>query len=214
MDILVWADFHCPYCYIGKARMKKALKEAGFPEARLRLRTYLLNPEASEREGESLNEYSISQYGAKPEKVYAQNARLEAEGRELGLVLDLKGARYANMTDAHRLFHYAKTLGRGEAFFDLAQQALFTKGALLSDRETLLSLAERAGIPGAQAADALSGDRFKAEVAADYKEGLDQAIDYIPYFVFGNGAHLSGDRTYAEYLSAIRKHLGEARHEG
>jgi len=148
LDILVWADFHCPYCYIGKARMKKALKEAGFPEARLRLRTYLLNPEASEREGESLNEYSISQYGAKPEKVYAQNARLEAEGRELGLVLDLKGARYANMTDAHRLFHYAKTLGRGEAFFDLAQQALFTKGALLSDRETLLSLAERAGIPG------------------------------------------------------------------
>ncbi len=208
MDIRVWADFHCPYCYIGKARMKKALREAGVSGARLFLRTYLLNPEASEREGESLNEYSINQYGAKPEKVYANNARLEAEARELGLGMDLKSARYANMTDAHRLFHHAKTRGLGEAFFDLAQQALFTRGALLSDRETLLTLAQQAGVPRDEAWDALTGDRYKAEVVADYKEGLDRAIDYIPYYVFGDGSHFSGDRSDAEYLSAVEKHLG------
>jgi predicted DsbA family dithiol-disulfide isomerase len=182
-DIQVWADFQCPFCYIGKKKLWMALQVLGIPDARVTVRSFLLDPYPTEENGISLLEYVAGQYADEEETVREGFRLREEEGREIGLHMDMLKARYSDTRDAHRLFQFAKTRGLGSAFFDRAQRALFEEGLLLSDPEVLLRLAQETGLGRREAREVLGSDLYHAENGADDREARAMNIDYVPYYI-------------------------------
>ena len=209
MEIQVWADFHCPYCYIGKARFMKALEQLGRDtQVAVVPRSFLLNPKKDRPEGLPLAEHVKMDYDRKLEDILKNFRGLDAQGRELGLPMSMDQAHYASMMDAHRLMQYARTKDLGNEFFKAAQEALFARGAILSDRDTLITIARDIGLEEADAAAVLDSDRFRAEVLADDAAARRMNIDYVPYYLTAGGYHFSGDLDMATY----QQHLEQAFH--
>ena len=205
MDIQVWADFQCPYCMIGKKRLRKALEELGITDAQMSMHSYLLSPEPIGSKGESLLKHVVDEYESTQDKVERNFKRLEEEGRQLGLEMRISEGKTADAWDAHRLFQYAKTLGLGCRFFDRVQEALFTEGLLISDHDVLLRLAQDAGLPGSEARAVLKDSkRFLDAVQADYSKALEMNIDYVPYYMVGGEYLFSGDLTMAQYKDGLK----------
>lgn len=204
MDIQVWADFRCPYCYIGKQRLRNALKELGIA-AQIHVRSYLLNAVDNAPAGQPLFEYSAAEYGRDISRVLENFRDVQAQARELGLPINMEKTRYAFMVDAHRLLQYARTLGLDERFFETAQRAFFADAAVLSDHDTLLRIAGEAGLDLNAARAVLQSDRFHHEVMADYNEALQIPVDLVPYYVVDGTLRFSGDLSDEDYASHLKQ---------
>lgn len=204
MDIQLFTDFRCPYCYIGKKRLRKALLELGVT-ARVHLRSYLLNAVDNAPAGQPLSAYVAAEYGKDIGSVLENFKDVQAQARELGLPINMERTRYAFLMDAHRVLQYAGTVGLSEAFMDAAQRAFFGEGAVLSDHKTLLRLAGEAGLDLKTTRAVLQGERFHEAVMADYNEALGMPLDYVPYYIVEGKWHFSGDLSYNEYLSRIKE---------
>jgi len=202
-DIQVWADFQCPFCYIGKKKLLMALETLGISDAMVTVRSILLDPYPAEENGILLLEYVLGQYADDEESVKEGFRLREEEGCEAGLHMDMLKARYSDTRDAHRLFQFAKTRGLGSAFFDRAQRALFEEGLLLSDPEVLLRLAQETGLGRREAREVLNSGLFQTETEADDFEARKMDIDYVPYFILNGIRHFSGDLTIQEYLDEL-----------
>lgn len=202
-DIQVWADFQCPFCYIGKKKLWMALQALGIPDARVTVCSFLLNPYPTEENGIPLLEYVAGQYADEEETVREGFRLREEEGREIGLHIDMLKARYSDTRDAHRLFQFAKTRGLGSAFFDRAQRALFEEGLLLSDPEVLIQLSQEVGLGRQEAREVLNSGQFLAETEADDLEARAMDIDYVPYYILNGVRHFSGDLSMQEYLDEL-----------
>ena len=206
MEIQVWADFHCPYCYIGKARFLQVLQDLGLEgRARIIPRSFLLNPKKDRPDGLSLLEHVQREYGTPEDRILENFKGLEAQAARLGLPMDMGKARYADMMDAHRLLQYAKTQGLGEEFFRKAQEALFAHGAVLSERDTLLQIAADTGLHRDAVQEVLDSGRFREEVLAEDRTAREMNIDYVPYYVVDQAHHFSGDLDREEYERHLKQ---------
>ena len=204
MDIQVWADFHCPYCMIGKQRLYRALETLQI-NARVTTRSFLLNPDSLEPEGLPMAEHVQLEYGGEIPRILEDFEQLDAQARADGLDMKMGQSRWANMMDAHRLFQFAQEMGLGNPFFERAQQALFRDGLVLSNLEVLLRLAEETGLDRREAAAVLSSGQFRGEVLADDAVARRMVIDFVPYFVVDGKYHFSGDLSFQDYLDALHQ---------
>ena len=204
MDIQVWADFHCPYCMIGKQRLFRALETLKI-DARVTTRSFLLNPDSLEPEGLPMAEHVQLEYGGGIPQILEDFDKLDAQAKADGLDMKMGQSRWANMMDAHRLFQFAQKKGLGNPFFERAQQALFRDGLVLSNPEVLLRLAEETGLDRREAAAVLSSGQFRGEVLADDAVARRMVIDFVPYFVVDGKYHFSGDLSFQDYLEALRQ---------
>lgn len=206
MKIDVWVDFHCPYCMIVKQRMNNAFEELKL-DADVCLRSFLLNPEQDRPNGLAMAEHVAKEYGGEPAEAAKGFKALDEQAAALGIFMDMERSKYAYMIDAHRLLQYANTQGKGKAFYDLAQRALFGKFLVLSEHAVLLDLAERAGLDVNEARDVLKSERFREDVLYDDARAREMVIDYVPYFVVDGRYRFSGDLTYEE----VKGHLSKAK---
>ncbi|NLX82299.1 MAG: DsbA family oxidoreductase [Clostridiales bacterium] len=206
MRIEVWADFHCPYCFIGKARLFEALGQLGLVEAAEVIpRSFLLNKDSDKPDGLSIAEHVKMEYGKQIDEVLKGFKALEEIAKGDGLMLDMVNARYANMMDAHRLLQYAKTQGVGNEFFRRAQEMEFMQGVILSDHEVLVRAANDVGLHERDARAVLSSGQFRQEVLADDAIARQMNIDYVPYYLVDGTQHFSGDLSQKDYLDALVK---------
>lgn len=205
MNIQVWADYHCPYCYLGKRRLEKALETLGVTDYNLSVRSFLLDPQSDSPDGLPLTDHVMKGYDRSREKVMENFRGLEKQGQQLGLLIDMEHAHFAHTQDAHRLHHFASQAGLGNAFFDAAQKALFGEAAILSDPEVLLRIAEQVGLKRQEAAGVLSSDAFHDVLSAQDQEARRMNIDYVPYYIVNGQHHFSGDLSMDDYLTHLNK---------
>lgn len=205
MEIQFWADFECPHCFLGNHRLHRAMNILGIKDIKITKRSYLLNPRQDLPDGLPMDQVYKQRYGGETPDILASFDRLEARALTEGLRLDLHGARWAYMMDAHRLLHFAGSRGLGNQFFNRAQRALFQEHRLLSDHAVLLEIAEAVGLPRAEAQDVLKSDAYLKAVLADDAAARALPLDYVPYYILNGKHHFSGDRSLEEYVSFLRK---------
>jgi predicted DsbA family dithiol-disulfide isomerase len=190
MQVEIWSDIVCPFCYVGKRRFEAAL--AGFePREHVTVtwRSFELDPQAPPEQRGSLDEMLARKYGMSLEQAKAANARVVALAAAEGVTFRLEAAKRGNTFDAHRLIHLAAANGlQGEAKERLLR-AYFTEGRAIGERHTLLDLAVEIGLDEQAARDALASDAFAAEVRADERLAHELGIQGVPFFV--------ADRRYA-----------------
>ena len=131
VQIDYWSDYACPYCYIGEARLKKAAEET-FPDGgwTLRMHSFELDPSAPRKTETDTATRFAHKYGLSLAGAKARIEDISSLGRAEGIDFRYATTRYTNTFDAHRLTHYAQSLGddaKTHKLESLLYAAYFTK---------------------------------------------------------------------------------------
>src|ERR1700759_5111828 len=148
MDIEIWSDIACPWCYVGKRRFEAALAQFEHrDEVRVTWRSFELDPEAPAERGGDRAEHLARKYGMSVEQARAAEQQMTETAAGDGLEFRFDVARAGNTFDGHRLVHLAKEHGVQDAMKERLLRAYFSEGRLVSDHETLVGRAEEVGLP-------------------------------------------------------------------
>jgi predicted DsbA family dithiol-disulfide isomerase len=193
MDVEIWSDIACPWCYVGKRRFEAAL--AGFEhrdEVNVTWRSFELDPEAPSERLEDRATHLAQKYGTTRERaVEMQRSMTEAAAGD-GLEFRFDIARAGNTFDAHRLTHLAAAHGLQDAMKERLMRAYLTEGELISAAETLARLADEVGLPEDEVRELLATERFAEEVRDDERAAMSLGINAVPFFVVDRALGASG----------------------
>ena len=211
MQIEIWSDIACPWCYVGKRRFEAAL--AGFEhrdQVEVTWRSFELDPGApAEREGD-LAERLAAKYGASVEQMRASQAQLTAVAAAEGLDFHFEDVRSGNTFDAHRLVHLGAAHGRQDAVKERLMRAYQGEGDLMSDPATLERLGVDAGLPADAVRELLAGDGYGDAVRDDERTAAALGISAVPFFVADRKLGVSGAQS-PEILGSFLQQAWEAR---
>lgn len=205
MEIEIWSDIACPWCYIGKRRFETAL--AGFEHAddvNVTWRSFELDPTAPQERVGDRAEHLATKYGIPAERAREMEQHVTdlAAAEGLGYRFDI--ARGSNMFDGHRLIHLAAEHDRQDAMKERLLSAYFTEGRLLSDHDTLVELAQQVGLDGDEVRQMLASDRFADEVRDDERTAARIGISGVPTFVVDRRIGVSGAQPPDALLDLLR----------
>jgi predicted DsbA family dithiol-disulfide isomerase len=191
MRVEIWSDIVCPWCYIGKRRLERAL--ADFPHAdqvEIVWRSYQLDPSAPTTPVETVAEHLGRKYGGGPAAGRQMIERTEAIAAEEGMVWRQHEALRVGTIDAHRLLHAAGEL-RGE-LKEALLHAYFAEAQNVADHETLTRIATEAGLDEVVVKEVLTTDLHADEVEADIRQAAAYGATGVPFFVIDQKYGVSG----------------------
>jgi predicted DsbA family dithiol-disulfide isomerase len=205
VNVEIWSDIACPWCFIGKRRFEEAL--ARFEHAdqvQVTWRSFELDPEApQERTGDRAARLA-EKYGMTIERARELEQGLVATAAGEGLEFRFDIARSGSTFDAHRIVHLAAEHGLQDAMKERLLRAYFSEGELVGDAETLLRLAVEVGLPSEEVSQTLAGERFAEEVRDDEQTARRLGVSAVPTFVVDRALGASGAQPPAELLELLR----------
>lgn len=202
VNVEVWSDVVCPWCYLGKRRLESALARFEHGEAvEVVWRSFELDPSAPRRSSGSSMEHLARKYGMNNEQVEASWARLTALAAEEGLEYHLDRTQGGSSFDAHRLIHLGAAHGCQDAVKERLLRAYFTEGEPIGEPEVLARLAVEVGLPTEEVDELFASARFAAEVREDERTAHALGINGVPFFVIDDRYGVSGAQS-ADYLLA------------
>ena len=208
MEIEIWSDVVCPFCYLGKRRLEKALEDfPGRDDVNVTWKSFQLHPGLKAKPGLGLESYLAERKGWSLPQIRANHDRLAQAGAELGLDYRFEKAVIADTFDAHRLLQLAKAEGKEGAMEERLFRAYFPEGKDLGEAKVLAGLAGEAGIDPAKAEAVLADKQTFAEaVRSDIEEAERLGVSGVPFFVFDRRFAVSG----AQEAEVFRRALAQA----
>lgn len=206
MQVEIWSDVICPWCYIGKRRFEMALaKFAQRESVRVIWRSFELDPKSPPQYPDTLVEMLARKYGVSPQQAAAMNANVTALAREIGLEYHLDKARPGNTFDAHRLLHFAASRQLGDRATERIMHAYFCEGLAVGDRAALARLAPEFGITESDALAMLESGAYSDKVRADETRAVEFGITGVPFFVFNEKTGISGAQPVEVFAEALQQ---------
>lgn len=197
----VVSDVVCPWCFIGKRRLEKALALKPDVPVEVHWHPYFLN-DWIPREGIAREDYLTQKFGS-VERYSGIAQRVSAAAAEDGLVYDAaKMKRQPNTIDCHRLIRWAGGIGKAAEMKQKLMDLYFSEGADLSNRAVLVQAAVDVGLDGEDIRAALDSDTDAAEVEREAHSAKEAGIDGVPTFIFAGRYAVSGAQA-PEYLAAM-----------
>ncbi|HEY7848879.1 MAG TPA: DsbA family oxidoreductase [Ktedonobacterales bacterium] len=209
MQVEIWSDVVCPWCYIGKRRFEQAL--AQFPQrdaVSVVWRSFELDPNAPERSSGTLTELLAKKYRTTPQQAAQMNARVSSLAAAEGLEYHLDQAQPTNTFNAHRLLHLALKQGVQGQVKERLMRAYFTDGLALGDTETLVRAVSEAGLDADDVRAALAGDDYSDDVRADEERAAVFGIAGVPFVVIDERYGVSGAQPSEVFLEALQTAWG------
>lgn len=194
LSIDVWSDIACPWCFVGKRRLERALET--FPErssVEVVWRSFELDPSAPRQTEPGLHAERLARkYGSSVAEAEKRIARLVELARSDGISFDFERIRPGNTFDAHRVLHHAREVGLHTAVKERFLRGYLEEGRAIGDPEVLLSLAVDAGLDADAVSGVLSSGAHSDDVRADEAEAQRLGINGVPFFVIGGRYAVSG----------------------
>jgi predicted DsbA family dithiol-disulfide isomerase len=195
----VVSDVVCPWCFIGKHRLEKALALTPDIPVEVRWRPYFLN-DWIPREGMAREQYLTTKFGS-PERYKGIAQRVGAAAAEEGLVYAAdKMKRQPNTLDCHRLIRWADGIGKAGEMKQRLMDLYFTEGADLTNHAVLVQAATAVGLDPEDVRAALESDQDVAQVEQEAQSSKEAGIEGVPCFIFGGKFAVSGAQS-PEYLA-------------
>jgi predicted DsbA family dithiol-disulfide isomerase len=206
VDVEIWSDIACPWCYIGKRRFEAALEQFEHrDDVNVTWRSFELDPEAPpERTGDRA-ERLAEKYGMSVEQAREAEQQLTGVAAEEGLPFRFDIARSGTTFDGHRLVHLAETHDLQDAMKGRLLQAYFTEGELMSDHDTLARMGLEVGLDEQEVRELLASDRYADEVRADERTAGELGISAVPTFVIDRKLGASGAQPPEQLLDLLRQ---------
>jgi predicted DsbA family dithiol-disulfide isomerase len=195
----VVSDVVCPWCFIGKRRIEKAIALNPDIPVEVHWRPYFLN-DWIPREGISREQYLTTKFGS-PERYKGIAQRVSAAASAEGLTYAIdKISRQPNTLDAHRLIRWADATGKAAEMKQKLMDLYFTEGADLTNHAVLVQAAADIGLDPEDIRAALESDRDVAEVEREALSAKEAGIEGVPCFIFSGKFAVSGAQE-PEYLA-------------
>jgi predicted DsbA family dithiol-disulfide isomerase len=204
----IFSDPVCPWCYIGKGLLDRALE--GKPEHPFTVEwhPFQLNPDMPP-EGVARAPYLEAKFGG-PDRAAQIYARVAEAARLAGLGIDFDAmTRVPNTLDAHRLIHWAGLEGRQGAMVSRLFRAYFREGRDIGDATTLAALAGDVGMDPAVAARLLASDADREDLRARDAHARSRGVSAVPTYVIANQYALSGAQPVALWTQVIDEIVGK-----
>lgn len=200
LDIL--SDPICPWCYIGKVNLDRALEARPDHALTIQWHPFQLNPDMPEG-GMDRREYLETKFGGK-ENAVSVYSRIAEAAEAAGLSIDFsKIARTPNTLDAHRLIHWAGLEGRQTAAASRLFKAYFEDGEDIGDREVLLAIAEGIGMDREMVARLLESDADLEDIRTRDAHARERGVTGVPTFVLANQHVVPGAQPTELWLKVI-----------
>ncbi|PQP20469.1 DsbA family oxidoreductase [Rhodococcus opacus] len=202
IEIEIWSDIACPWCYIGKHRFLSALAEfEGRDRVNVVWRSYQLSPETPVGERRSELDALVESKGMPAEQVRQMFGHVARTAADEGLSLDFDTVIAANTFDAHRLIHLAGD--KRDALVEALFRAHFGEGAVIDDREVLVDIASRAGLDAGTVRAELESDAGADAVRADLETARRLQVSAVPFFVANRRVAVSGAQPKDVFLQLL-----------
>ena len=205
----VVSDVVCPWCFIGKRRLEKALAIASDVPVEVHWRPYFLN-DWIPVEGIGRDQYLTTKFGS-PERYQgiAQRVRAAAAAEGLDYAVD-KINRQPNTRDAHRLIRWADGIGKAADMKQRLMDLYFTEGADLSNRAVLVQAAADVGLDPEDVRAALDSNKDIAEIEQEVEAAKEAGIQGVPYFILDGKYAISGAQAPEALAQAIEQVSAQA----
>jgi len=206
MNVEIWSDIACPWCYVGKRRFEAALERFEHrDEVSVTWRSFELDPTAPHQRAGSGAEHLAEKYGTSLEEALAMEQRMTQTAAEDGLDFRFDRLRTGSTFDAHRLLHLARAHGAQDALKERFMRAYLTEGELMADHATLRRLATEAGLPEAEAIDVLASDQFADDVRDDERTAAAFGAHAVPFLVLDRAVAASGAHPVDSMLELLQQ---------
>lgn len=206
LDII--SDPICPWCYIGKARLDRALEARPGHAFEIEWHPFQLNPEMP-AEGMDRRGYLEAKFGGRDGAVKAYKPVVE-HAAAAGIEIDFEAIkRTPNTLDAHRLIHWAGLEGRQTAVVSALFRAYFREGRDIGDAGVLSALAGEAGLDAAMIATLLAGQADRDEIAARDTHARAHGVSAVPTFIIANQHVAQGAQPTDLWLQVIDELAGQ-----
>ncbi|MBX6389550.1 MAG: DsbA family oxidoreductase [Frankia sp.] len=204
LQVDVWSDIACPFCYIGKRSFETALATFEHAdEVEVRWHSFELDPDAPPASDTGVDEMLARKYGVSLEQARQMNARVAEMGAAVGLEFDFARVRPGNTFAAHRVVKFADTEDLGAAAAEELFAAYFTRGANLSDPDVLADTVAVLGLDRAESRAVAAGTAFTTEVRADESRARKLGITGVPYFLVQSRYAITGAQSRETFGRAL-----------
>ena len=206
MRIDIWSDYACPFCYIGKRKLEKALEEfKGKEDIEIIWRSFQLDPTAKDSTDIDMVSGLAKKYNMSIEKAQEMIDQMNNMAKEVGLNYNFKDMIETNTMKAHRLAIYAKEFDLMGEMNERLLKAHFIDGINIGDIEVLGNLAEEVGLNKEDVINMLNSDKFIKEVEMDRYEAQQLEINSVPFFVFDNKYGVQGAQPTEAFIDVLKK---------
>jgi predicted DsbA family dithiol-disulfide isomerase len=203
MEVEIWADVVCPWCYLGKRHFEQALDRFDHADkVQVVYRSFELDPAAPQGLTTPTVEMLAQKYGMSAERARQAQRQMEERATADGLTFRMEGLRTGNTRDAHRLLHLAKASDRQGELMERLQRAYFTEQDSIFDYDALTRLAIDAGLDPDEVADVLASDRYSDHVDTDEAMARSLGATGVPLFVIDRRYGISGAQP-AEVITGV-----------
>jgi predicted DsbA family dithiol-disulfide isomerase len=200
----VVSDLVCPWCFIGKKRLEKAVAMTPGIPVEVHFRPYFLN-DWIPLEGIPREQYLTTKFGSlEAYKDIAQRVRAAAASEGLVYAGD-RINRQPNTRDPHRLIRWAEAIRKAPEMKQRLMDLYFTEGADLSNTDVLVQAAAYIGLDPAQVRSDLASDKDVTEVEQEVQMAKDAGIQSVPMFIFGGKFAVSGAQVPEDLAQAIAR---------
>ncbi|MDB9852383.1 DsbA family oxidoreductase [Amylibacter sp.] len=202
IDII--SDPICPWCYIGKTRLDRALELNPTHNFIIEWHPFQLNP-TMPKDGMDRREYLEAKFGGQKEAIEVYS-NIDKTATETGLSLNFEGIkRTPNTIDAHRLIHWAGIEGRQNSIIDRLFKAYFQEGRDISEHSVLTRIASAAGMDQDVVRSLLKSDADKEDIKARDTDARKRGIQGVPAFVVANEYVIQGAQTIDIWDNIIKE---------
>jgi predicted DsbA family dithiol-disulfide isomerase len=210
MQVEIWSDVVCPWCYIGKRRFERALERFDHAdEVEVVWRSFELDPTAPTDGDLDLVGRLAAKYGVPRSRAEAMNQRVTDIAAGEGLHYRLDIARPGRTFDAHRLLHLAADHGRQAALKEALLAAYQSEGEPIADHDVLVRVAVSVGLDEDDVRQVLESDKYASDVRHDEREARDLGITGVPMFVLDRHYAVSGAQPSDILLDALERAWAE-----
>ncbi|HEX3673369.1 MAG TPA: DsbA family oxidoreductase [Rhizomicrobium sp.] len=212
MQIDVVSDTICPWCFIGKRRLARAMAMRPDIEFDVHWRAYRLDPTAPP-EGVDRKEYLRAKFGdGERPKAVSEAIRAAGLSEDIAFAFD-RIAKTPNTVDSHRLIRWAGGAGLQDEVVEALFKAYFEDGRDIGDIDVLVEIANETGMDSALVADLLEEGSDREIIAREDELAHKMGITGVPTFIFANKYAVSGahdPETLLEVIDKIAKEQAEA----
>lgn len=210
MEVAIWSDVRCPFCYIGKHKFEKALEKfANNQKVEVVWHSFELDPNLQTDPRKNTLDHLAESKGISRKQAEEMTQYATRAAQEVGLELDFEKAVVANSFRAHKLIQLAKTKNLANEVEEALFKAHFSEGKNIDDEGELLQIGLSVGIDGNDVEKAFDSADFAFKVRQDQAMAQTMGIRGVPYFVFNNKYAVSGAQPTEVFLEVLEKSWSE-----
>jgi predicted DsbA family dithiol-disulfide isomerase len=206
MKIEIWSDIMCPFCYIGKRKLEKALEQfAHKDKVEVEWKSYQLAPDLQTNTKQNVFEYLAQQKGWTLEYSKEMHKNVSSMANEAGLHYNFDKAIPANSFNAHRLLHLALKYNVQNEVKEQLFAAYFLDGKNIDDVNTLIEIGNNFGIQADEIKDLVNSQKLTDEVEQDIIEARQIGVRGVPFFLVDRKYALSGAQPTDVFTGFLEK---------